>query len=168
VAAVLLGVTAAGSALLLRGGPGEIDVAGRVLDSRTGKPLAGVSVETDEVAGVTRADGRFRLLDLAPEEVVRFASCAHVGRQMAAGTVEGEVSMVPRPVTGTVTSGPTGRPVAATVRDGTRSARTAPNGRYRLYGSCPGSTLTISAPGFLPQTAEVGANRIVKVALTGE
>ena len=164
VAAVLLGATAAGAAILL-GGSDTIDVTGRVLDSRSGKPLAGVSVETDEVAAVTRADGRFTLLDVAPDTVVGFASCAHLGRQVAAETVEDEVRLFPRPVAGKVTSGLTGRPIAATVREGPRSARTAKNGRYSLYGSCPGSTVKVSAPGFLAQTAEIGPNRIANAVL---
>jgi tRNA A-37 threonylcarbamoyl transferase component Bud32 len=162
-AAVLLGATAAGAAILL-GGSDEIDVTGRVLDSRTGEPLAGVSVETDEVAAVTRADGRFTVLDVAPDEVIRFASCAHMGRQAAAETVEAEVRLSSRPVTGKVTSRLTGRPVVATVREGARRARTRANGSYSLHGSCPGSTVTVTAPGFVSEKAIV-ANRRADVAL---
>ena len=58
VAVVLLGAAAAGAAILL-GGSDTVDVAGRVLDSRTGKPIAGVSVETDKVNGITAATAAF-------------------------------------------------------------------------------------------------------------
>ncbi len=163
-ALVLLGATAAGAAILL-GGSDTIDVEGRVLDARTGNPIAGASIETDKVAEVTAADGRFLVADVSSDAVVSFASCAHASRKVVADSVQGAVRLQPRPVTGTVTSGLTGQPIAATVREGGRSARTNTAGRYQLYGSCPGSRVEIAAPGFIAKTVTVGGKRQASAVL---
>ena len=79
-AAVLIGATAAGAAILF-GGSDTVDAVGRVVDARTGDPVAGVSVKTDSVAEVTGTDGRFSIEDLPGDATVGFASCAYAPRQ---------------------------------------------------------------------------------------
>ena len=163
-AAVLIGATAAGAAILF-GGSDTVDAVGRVVDARTGDPVAGVSVKTDAVAEVTGTDGRFSIEDLPGDATVGFASCAYAPRQVTADAVGGSVRLKPLPVSGTVTSALTGRPIAATVREAGRTAQTNAAGRYQLYGTCPGASVAVSAPGFLPRTVEVGDGRRTSAVL---
>ena len=159
--AVLIGATAAGAAILF-GGSDTVDAVGRVVDARTGKPVAGVSVKTDAVAEVTGTDGRFSIEDLPGDATLGFASCAYAPRQVAADAVGSSVRLKPLPVSGTVTSALTGRPIAATVREGGRTARTNAAGSYRLYGTCPGSERRRRGAG-LPRAHGRGRRRAARV-----
>jgi hypothetical protein len=161
---VLLAAAAVAAAIALGGDSDTVDASGRVLDARSGAPLADVSVQAADTVVPTARDGSFTLDALPRDATLAFTSCAHESTQVPADS-ELVVRLTPVPVEGVVTSALTGRPLAATVREGERSTRTNAAGRYSLYGSCPGGRARVSAPGFLTQTVAIGADRRASAVL---
>lgn len=161
--AFLIALASLGLAVL-REPPVLPKVTGIALDARTGKPVKGVTVSADGKEKVTNAAGRFVLSDVTEGKAISLDSCAYQPREVGASE-RLRVALDPAPVTGTLTSDLTTRPVRAKVT-GRQTARAGRDGRFTLYGACPGDVVRASAPNHRTARAKIGMNRQLDVALS--
>lgn len=170
IGAALVAVTALSGAILaviLLGGSENViaRVSGVAVDARTGRPVGGVTVSVGDQIQTSAPDGRFAFSGIVEGETIAVRGCAYRSAEARATAGPLRVELQPEPVRGKVTSDLTGRPVRAIIAGRTARARARPDGRFTLYGSCPGRKIRISAPGHRSASARVGARRELAVAL---
>src|SRR4029077_9477734 len=73
-------------------------VAGRVLDSATGKALRGVSIWAGTTETVTDAEGRFTTNPVVPGTTIWVKAPGYERRKLTAGAAEPRVKLPPHPI----------------------------------------------------------------------
>jgi hypothetical protein len=148
-------------------------VQGRVVDQRTGKPVAQARLEattpqTATVSGSTDAQGRFTLGKVSKQAMLKVTATNYqpANLQLSEGPLE--VQLTPVLVSGKVTSGLTQAGLQATLRGKTsEQTKTRPDGSFEISGVGPGDTLSVSAPGYTQKSVIIGGDK-VKVTLSPE
>jgi protocatechuate 3,4-dioxygenase beta subunit len=131
-------------------------LSGTITDAYTGKPLAGVLVRASEALSTTTSpDGRYALTDV-PEAFTLTVS-AHdydTASQTLKQQIVSDLALRPNVLSGTITDRYSGQPVPnAVVKVGdVLSAKTRPDGTYRLEGLPSNATVEISADGYAELT----------------
>jgi Carboxypeptidase regulatory-like domain len=126
-------------------------VQGRVVDRRTGKPVAQARLEattpqTATVSGSTDAQGRFTLGKVSKQAMLKVTATNYqpANLQLSEGLLE--VQLTPVLVSGKVTSGLTQAGLQATLRGKTsEQTKTRPDGSFEISGVGPGDTLSVRA-----------------------
>jgi len=127
-------------------------VSGTITDAYTGKPLAGALVKaSDTLSATTTPDGYYALVGVP--EMFRLAVSAQdyaPASQTLKQQIVSDLALRPNVLSGTITDRYSGQPVPhATVKVGdTLSAKTGPDGKYRLEGVPSNATVEISADGY--------------------
>lgn len=125
-------------------------IAGRITDAKTGKPIAGATVYVDSLSTKTDADGRYSFKRVRQGATV-MASADNYG---PAGAEIGEnatidIALKPGALSGVVRDAVTGAPVpGATVAIDGAYVTTDANGVYKLGELPPGATITAKYPGY--------------------
>lgn len=126
--------------------------------------MPGALVTAGTVKARSASDGRFDLKDVEKGARVAVSATNFDGASIAsAQTVN--VKLVPIPVTGTVTSSFTKKPLEATVTSGRVATKVDATGRFTLYGAGPADTLAISASGYQPLSVAITSERVVAAVL---
>jgi hypothetical protein len=139
-------------------------LAGTVLDSYTGEPLAGADVAvtldvTNTLTATTDAEGRYQLSGLPEQFTIAISAPEYAGlEEELSRTTSFDTELRPNVLSGTVTDRYTGEGVAdATVQVGDLATTTGEDGRYHLEGlESDDGSVEISAEGYatLSQTFE--------------
>jgi len=159
---ILIGGAIVAALLVLGGGTNTRDVTGKVVDD-SGRALFGVRVSGGDKSVETAGDGTFTLAGVPKDAPIAFESCAYGSKTIEDPAAVGQtVTLTRRPVSGRVTNGVTGRALAgAAVKD----EQTRSNGRFELYGVCPGDSIKVSKSGFLPASVRIPDSRVANVTL---
>jgi hypothetical protein len=163
----LLVVTAAvAAALFLALRPTTITARGTVVDRLTGQPVISATLHADGKFARTNMHGAFRLPGLPPGARLSVRARYYATTQVKATTKPVKVRLAPVPVPVAVISALTGRPLPATLvtPHGDRVQARA-DGTATLYRIGAGETVLVTAAGYLPKHAAVGADHTVKAAL---
>jgi hypothetical protein len=140
----------------------EETIAGTIIDSESGEPLAGVSVsvETDddgEIITTTGADGRFEIRDVSQTVTVAFSLSGYATiEQELAPSDEHIVELEPPYIAGRVIN-TTGSPVrGATIAAGEVFTRSVENGNFRLEHLPEDAEIVVKAAGYEPKVIPQG------------
>jgi hypothetical protein len=131
-------------------------ISGTITDAFTGRPLAGALVKASELLSTTTSvDGRYSLAGVP--EAFTLTINAHdydPSSQSLKQQVVSNMALRPNVLIGTITDRYSGQPVPnAIVKVGDElSAKTGPNGTYRLEGVPNNATVEISADGYAELT----------------
>jgi hypothetical protein len=139
-------------------------VSGKVLDSRTGRPLAEVSVTAGSLEVTTGEDGSFVFTEVPEDTSIRFERANWHPRTATASERAMRVKLVPIPVEGKVTSALNGEGLLARL-EGKIDEQTGPDGAFTVYGVGPGDRLQVSARFHETLEAPVDARRTLFVEL---
>ena len=134
-------------------------LSGVITNSYTGEPVAGAQVQASEtVSATTGADGRYTLAGVPESFSVTVTAPDHEPTmQQVERAIALDAEVRPNVVTGTVTDGETGDPIAgATVKAGAATTTTGDDGAYRLDEVPAGAEVEISAAGYAVQTTALG------------
>ena len=164
LALVVTAAVAAAVFLALR--PSTITASGTVIDGLTGQPVISAVLRADGTSARTNAHGAFRMPGLARGARLSVQARYYATTQVRATTKPVKVRLAPIPVHVTVTSAITGMPLAGVLTP-PHDARVQahPDGTATLYRIGPGETVIVTAAGYLPMHAAVGADHTVKAAL---
>ncbi len=152
-------------------GPAATAAVSGLVSATTGAVVNGATVAIGSVTATTGADGRFELRNLPIGSATITTSAPGFDPRsesisLASGTNTHDVLLTPIPtatVSGAVSATAGGVIAGATVKVGSATATTGPDGRYELQNLPAGNaTIVTSAPGFNPRsqsiTLAVGAN----------
>jgi len=161
----LLILAAVGAALFVVLSPRGITARGTVIDRLTGQPVAAASVHGGGKSAATNARGKFQINGIATGTVLRVRARYYAATQAKAAQTSVTVRLAPVPVPVVVTSALTGKPLPATLVMPNGDRVQAADGTATLYRIGPGETTTVTATGYLPAHAAVGADHTVKALL---
>jgi Carboxypeptidase regulatory-like domain len=164
---VALAVAAAvAAALFLALRPTTITATGTVIDRLTGQPVSSATLRANGTTARTNAHGAFRLPGLPPSARMSVQARYYATTQVRATTKPMKMRLAPVPVPVAVTSALTGGPLpAALVTPNGDRVQARADGTATLYRVGPGEAVTVTAAGYLPGHAAVGADHRVKAAL---
>jgi hypothetical protein len=139
---------------------------GRVLDSRTHKPVVGANVGDGVASARTDSAGRFALHDVPKIARLTVSAINYRSANAAASAHDTDIFLAPVPVTGMVRSGLTNLAlVGASVQSGSLHSNSDAAGQFTLYGVGPGAKVAVSAKGYLPTATTFGDTRTASVTL---
>ena len=132
-------------------------LTGLITDEETGRPIAGATVMAGDVTATTGADGRYRLEGAPQDATAEVDAEGYAAASRPLGQMTSlDLALRPDVLTGAITDEYTGAPIAgATVAAGEARATTGADGRYRLEGVAPNSTVQISAEGYAESTRAI-------------
>jgi protocatechuate 3,4-dioxygenase beta subunit len=143
-------------------------LAGAVVDSYTGKPIAGALLKAGEAVSVTTgADGRYTLTGVPESFMLTVAALDHEPvSQNIQRTTSFDTTLRPNVLVGVITDSYTNQPIAdATVEAGGVTAKTGADGRYRLESVSASATVKISADGYAALSQPLEKTTTVDAAL---
>ncbi|MFL5801923.1 MAG: putative glycoside hydrolase [Roseiflexaceae bacterium] len=130
-------------------------LSGRVIDTYTGKPLAGAQIKAGAtLSATTGADGRYTLTGVPESFTLAVAAPDHEPfSQSLKRTTSFDTELRSNVLMGTITDSYTDQPLAgAIVQAGKATATTAADGRYRIENVPADATVMISADGYAELT----------------
>jgi hypothetical protein len=147
-------------------------LAGQLLDSESGQPIAGAIVSTESLPStgdpITSTDqsGQFRLENVpAASKLYIDAAVYGVHEEDIAERTTIDVSLKKSLARGTVTDEAGHGLANATVRAGRNQVLTAQDGSFEINGAPPGNEITVSASGFDDATIAVPADGVVSALM---
>jgi Carboxypeptidase regulatory-like domain len=163
---VLMLIAAAAVAASVLTAARPIAVSGTVIDSLTGRPVAAAPVSAGGKSTSTDPAGAFRLPGLPKAAAIDVRAANYVPTTVQAASGPMTIRLTPVPVTAMVTSGLTGRPLAATIQmpDEIRVVA-AGTGKATVYRVGPGDRVTLSAAGYSTSTGPVTGDRTITAVL---
>jgi len=142
-------------------------LSGRITESGSGAPLAGVHVSVGAQSTATDADGRYELRYVEPGESLVVASPAHrpLDPVIYDGVGEQLLGLTPWQIAVVVTDEATGQPLAgASVSRGANTVSTDADGSATLRVAPP-AEISITLDGYAPQTLTFDGQERAAVAL---
>jgi hypothetical protein len=140
-------------------------VTGKVVDSRSGKPVAGVSVRAGAIKAVTATSGVYTLHAVPKTSALSFAKADYVDASSSAAPEVASVRLRPIPITGHVRSTLTSRGLKAQLSLATAKATADANGNFTMYGVGPGDHVQVAADGYTTTGFDVPNHRVLSVVL---
>ena len=142
-----------------------VDISGTVVDGRTKKPIAKALVVAGTLKATTDDHGKFRLTAVPKTARVTISAANYKVATSSVGA--NSFTLIPIPVTGTVTSNLEGQGIAATVV-AREEFQAAADGKFTVFDVGPGDEITLRYQGYEEQKAKVGPDRSVSVVLLAD
>jgi hypothetical protein len=143
-------------------------LSGVVVDSYSGKPIAGALLKAGETVSVTTgADGRYALSGVPESFMLTVTAPDHEPvSQSLKRTTTFDTTLRPNVLVGVITDSYTNQPiVGATVEAGGATAKTGADGHYRLESVSASATVKISADGYAALSQPLEKTTTVDAAL---